>query len=89
MGSEIVQWNNYMLKNVVSKKFICLDYIKLHGAHGNPSRAVAGSEARPLYLQKKNRLDPCTRYIFSCSFPSTTNSRRTNCQLLTEKMVAN
>ena len=53
MGSEIVQWNNYMLKNVVSKKFICLDYIKLHGAHGNPSRAVAGSEARPLYLQKK------------------------------------
>ena len=76
-GCKIVQWDDKMQKKS------CLDYIKLHGVHGNPSGTISGSEAYPLRLQADLKLTLACRHAHSFVdfFPSSTNSRKASCQL--------
>ena len=63
------------------KKQPCLDYIKLHGVHGNPSGTVAGSFAsRP----KIDTWKSWNSFLCEC-FLSSTNSRKSSCQLLAKQ----
>ena len=61
---------------LLSPKITYLDYIKLLGVHGNLSDTVAGSFA------SRPKIDTCVPHIFSWIFLSSTNSRKTSCQLL-------
>ena len=49
-------------KFLLSPKISYLDYIKLHGVHGNPSGTVAGSFA------SRPKIDTCVLHLFSWIF---------------------
>ena len=55
------KYQNFLL----SPKITYLDYIKLHGVHGNPSGSVAGSFA------SGPKIDTCVPHLFSWIFSST------------------
>ena len=46
-------------KVILSTKITYLDYIKLHGVHGNPSGTVTGSFA------SRPKIDTCVPHLFS------------------------
>ena len=64
---------------LLSPKITYLDYIKLHGVHGNPSDTVAGSFA------SRPKIDTCVPHLISWIFLSSTNPRKTSCQLLAKQ----
>ena len=58
-----------MPKRYCLRKQTCLDNIKLHDVHDNPSGTVAGSEACPLHLQADPRSTLACHTFFSGFFP--------------------
>ena len=62
MGAKLFSGTTQYQKFLLSPKLTCLDYIELHGVHGNPSGTVAGSFA------SRPKIDICVPHFFSWIF---------------------
>ena len=82
MDAKLFNGTTQYQKFLLSPKITYLDYMKLHGVQGNPSGTVAWSFASRSKIDMHLRPAP----IFM-DFFSSTNSRKTTCQLLAKQNV--